>query len=398
MATIVDENVNGVRVVKSFAAEERQITGLARAAEGLRWANVAQADARARYAPAMENLPRLGLAAVLAYGGWLAIDGQVGIGTLVAFTAYVVLLQTPFRMLGFFLMMTQRAAASAGRIYEILDEAPAVVDRPGAVDLIEPQGRVDFRDVHFTYTTAADAAPVLNGFDLTIEPGETVALVGRTASGKSTVARLLPRFYDVSQGAVLRRRPRRAGPDRAQPAGLGGDRDRRAVPVLGAHPGQHRLRPTRRERRRRRGRGPGGSGPRLHHRPARRLRHRRRRAGLHAVRRPAPAHRVGPDHPGRPPPPGARRRHQRRRRPRRGGDPRRPDRRAHGPHDDHRGPPALQHRLGRPRRAARARTGGRRRHPRRAPGHRAPVRRHRLPPRGSRRRPRRRRGRRRGVG
>ncbi len=100
VATIVDENVNGVRVVKSFAAEERQITVLARAAEALRWANVSQADARAKYAPAMENLPRLGLAAVLAYGGWLAIDGQVGIGTLVAFTSYVVLLQTPFRMLG----------------------------------------------------------------------------------------------------------------------------------------------------------------------------------------------------------------------------------------------------------------------------------------------------------
>ncbi len=203
VATIVDENVNGVRVVKSFAAEERQITGLARAAERLRWANVSQADARATYAPLMENLPRIGLAAVLAYGGWLAIDGQVGIGDLVAFSAYVVLLQTPFRMLGFYLMMTQRAAASAGRIYEILDEVPAVVDRPGAIDLIEPRGEVEFRDVHFTYTTAADAAPVLAGFDLAITPGETVALVGRTASGKSTVARLLPRFYDVSEGAVL---------------------------------------------------------------------------------------------------------------------------------------------------------------------------------------------------
>ena len=128
VATIVDENVNGVRVVKSFAAEERQITGLARAAERLRWANVSQADARASYAPLMENLPRLGLAAVLVYGGWLAIDGQIQIGTLVAFNAYVVMLQTPFRMLGFFLMMGQRAAASAGRIYEILDEAPG---RPG---------------------------------------------------------------------------------------------------------------------------------------------------------------------------------------------------------------------------------------------------------------------------
>ena len=203
VATIVDENVNGVRVVKSFAAEERQITGLARAAERLRWANVSQADARATYAPFMENLPRVGLAAVLAYGGWLAIDGQIQIGTLVAFNAYVVLLQTPFRMLGFFLMMTQRAAASAGRIYEILDEAPAVQDRPGAIDLIDARGRIEFRGVEFAYGTAEDAPKVLDGFDLTVEPGETVALVGRTASGKSTVIRLLPRFYDVQAGEVL---------------------------------------------------------------------------------------------------------------------------------------------------------------------------------------------------
>jgi ATP-binding cassette subfamily B protein len=203
VATIVDENVNGVRVVKSFAAEERQITSLARAAEGLRWANVSQADARAAWAPIMENLPRLGLAAVLAYGGWLAIDGQVTIGTLVAFNAYVVMLQMPFRLLGAFLMMTQRAAASAGRIYEVLDEAPDIQDRPGAVDLIHPVGRIELRDVAFRYGPGEDGPLVLDGIDLTIEPGETVALVGRTASGKSTVARLIPRFYDVDGGSVL---------------------------------------------------------------------------------------------------------------------------------------------------------------------------------------------------
>jgi ATP-binding cassette subfamily B protein len=203
VATIVDENVNGVRVVKSFAAEERQITSLARAAEGLRWANVSQADARAAWAPIMENLPRVGLAAVLAYGGWLAIDGQVTVGTLVAFNAYVVMLQMPFRLLGAFLMMTQRAAASAGRIYEVLDEAPEVVDRPGAVDLVDPAGLIEHSGVDFRYGSDEDSPLVLDGIDLTIEPGETVALVGRTASGKSTVARLIPRFYDVDGGAVL---------------------------------------------------------------------------------------------------------------------------------------------------------------------------------------------------
>lgn len=200
VATVVDENVNGVRVVKSFAAEERQLRTLAGAAQRLRWANVAQADARATYAPLMENVPRLGLAAVLGYGGWQVMEGRTTVGTIVAFTAYVVLLQTPFRLLGFFLMMAQRAAASAGRIYKVLDEAPEVVDRPGAVDLVAPVGRVEYRGVRFGY---GDGPAVLDGFDLTIEAGETVALVGRTASGKSTVARLLPRFYDVDDGAVL---------------------------------------------------------------------------------------------------------------------------------------------------------------------------------------------------
>ena len=200
VATIVEENVTGARVVKSFAAEGDQLDALARAARRLRWASIRQVDVRARYAPLLEALPRLGLAGVLLVGGLLAIDGQVTVGTIVAFTTYVVLLQAPFRILGFMLLLAQRAAASAGRIYEILDAEPEVVDRPGAVDLVDPQGEVELRDVTFRY---GEAGPVLEHLDLHLAPGETVALIGRTGSGKSTVARLLPRFYDVSDGAVL---------------------------------------------------------------------------------------------------------------------------------------------------------------------------------------------------
>jgi ATP-binding cassette subfamily B protein len=204
VATIVDENINGIRVVMSHAAEERQIHDLARAAQRLRWASVETARERARWTPLIEALPRLGAALVLLYGGILAIDGEVSVGTLVAFNAYVILLQTPFRMFGFVLIQAQRASASAQRIFEILDEKPQIVDRPGAIDLTEAQGAVELRHVSFRYPTpSADGPLVLDRLSLRVEPGEHVAIVGRTGSGKSTVARLLPRFYDVDEGSVL---------------------------------------------------------------------------------------------------------------------------------------------------------------------------------------------------
>jgi ATP-binding cassette subfamily B protein len=199
VATVVDENINGVRVVKSFAAEDQQLQHLTGAALRAEWANVKDADIRAKWSPLLENLPRLGQAIVLFYGGYLVINGHASIGDIAAFNAYVLMLQPPFRQLGMILMMGQRASASAQRIYEVLDEQPDVVDRPGAVDLVECRGDVHFDDVTFEY---ANGTPVLDGFDLHLHPGETVALVGRTGSGKSTASRLLARFYDVTDGAV----------------------------------------------------------------------------------------------------------------------------------------------------------------------------------------------------
>ena len=200
VATIVEENVTGTRVVKSFAAEENQIRLLAKAAARLRWAGTLQVDIRAKYSPYMQNLPRLGLAMVLLYGGKLYLDGEISIGTIIEFNFYVVMLQMPFMMLGFLMMMGQRAAASAGRILEIMDEPAEIVDRAGAIDLIDPEGDVVFDGVAFSYTE--DGPRVLDGFDLHMAPGETVALVGRTGTGKSTAARLLPRFYDTSEGTI----------------------------------------------------------------------------------------------------------------------------------------------------------------------------------------------------
>jgi ATP-binding cassette subfamily B protein len=199
IATIVDENINGVRVVKSFVAEPRELTTLARSADRLQWAYIKDADLRARFTPAVQNLPQIGLALVLLVGGYLVIHGQLQVGAILAFSAYIVILQAPFQLLGMLIMLGQRAKASAERIYEVLDEAPTVIDRPGAIDLVECDGDVSFESVDFAY---ADGPMVLHDFSLHLAPGETVAMVGRTASGKTTVSRLLPRFYDVSAGAV----------------------------------------------------------------------------------------------------------------------------------------------------------------------------------------------------
>ena len=201
VAMIVDENIQGAQVVRTFAQEQAQVDLLAGSAQGLRWAGTATADARARHAPLMEALPRFGLALVLLAGGLLAIDGSIAVGDIVAFNAYVLLMAAPFRMIGFVLIQWQRASAAAQRVFEILDESPEIIERPDAVRMTEPAGRVEFDDVGFTYSTG-DGTSILDGFSLTVEPGETVAVVGRTGSGKSTLGRLLPRFYDVDRGEV----------------------------------------------------------------------------------------------------------------------------------------------------------------------------------------------------
>ena len=199
VATIVDENVNGVRVVKSFAQEQAEVNRLADAAERVAWAYVKDAQIRGKWSPWVQNLPQLGLALVLFFGGWMVIDGHLGIGAILAFNAYLLMLQAPFMMLGQLVMMGQRARASAERIFEILDETPEIVERPGAYDLANVRGSIDFDHVRFSYSDDAD---ILHDFDAHIEPGESVAIVGRTGSGKSTVARLVTRFYDVDDGAI----------------------------------------------------------------------------------------------------------------------------------------------------------------------------------------------------
>jgi len=199
VATIVDENVNGARVIKSFAAEQRQVDSLAKAAKRLQWASEKQINIRARYAPIIENLPSAGLGLVLLVGGYFVIHHEMLLGRIVGFDLYVLMLQAPFQLFGMLTMLSQRAAASAGRIFEILDEEPHVTERPDAVALADPRGDVVVEAAHFGYN---GGATVLDGLSLHLRPGETVALVGRTGSGKTTLSRLLTRAYDVDSGAI----------------------------------------------------------------------------------------------------------------------------------------------------------------------------------------------------
>jgi ATP-binding cassette subfamily B protein len=208
LASVVEETVSGVRVVKGFGAEAVQSSRLRREADDVYDASMDATTVRARYLPAMELLPNIGLILVLGYGGHQVLNGSLSIGALIAFTAYIVLLIWPLRMLGMIIAAGQRASASGHRVHEILDTDPVIVDPPHATHLPSNGashtglGEVRFEDVVFGYEAARDV-PVLDHLDLHVNAGESVALVGATGSGKSTIARLLPRFYDVDAGALL---------------------------------------------------------------------------------------------------------------------------------------------------------------------------------------------------
>jgi ATP-binding cassette subfamily B protein len=200
LAGVVEETVAGIRVVKGFAAEDSQARRLATEADGLYGISMQAAKIRSRYWPALELLPNVGLIMVLGYGGHQVVAGDLSLGDLVKFNAYVVLLVWPLRMLGWIVAMAQRAAASAQRVHEVLATEPMVVSPPHPTPLPPTGGEVELDAVTFGY--AAGSPPVLRDLRLHVPAGQSVALVGATASGKSTVAKLVSRFYDVGQGAV----------------------------------------------------------------------------------------------------------------------------------------------------------------------------------------------------
>lgn len=215
VAGVVDGAVSGVRVVKGFGQEDQETGKLREVGRRLFAGRLRTIRLNSRYTPALQAVPALGQVAMLALGGWLATRGEITLGTFVAFSTYLAQLVGPVRMLAMVLTVGQQARAGVERVLELIDTEPSMQDGTKELPADAPAG-IEFDDVRFGYApprsasatdtdrgSGASERPVLDGFSLTVEPGETVAVVGASGSGKSTVSLLLPRFYDVSHGAVL---------------------------------------------------------------------------------------------------------------------------------------------------------------------------------------------------
>ena len=202
LATVVEESISGVRVVKGFGAEAVQSAKLTREANQIQMVSLDAARIRSTFIPAIDLLPSLGLIAVLGLGGHRVLQGQMTIGQLVEFNSSVMLLVWPMRNIGMTLATAQRASVALQRVNQVLSTQSIVNDPPTPVQLPTAGvlGEVSFNNIRFGYDPDR---PVLDGFDITVPAGSSIAIVGATGSGKSTIARLLLRFYDVQNGGIV---------------------------------------------------------------------------------------------------------------------------------------------------------------------------------------------------
>jgi ATP-binding cassette, subfamily B, bacterial len=199
VAQIVDEDVNGVRVVKAFGQERRELERVAEASKRLYGSQLRAVRLQARFQPLLETIPSLAQVAILAVGGWMALHHQITLGTFLAFSTYVAQFAAPARQLAGLLTVGQQARAGLERIFQLVDLQPSITDADDATDLPPVHGELSFEHVDFGY---GDAEPVLRDFELHIPAGQRVAFVGASGSGKSTATLLASRFYDPSAGVV----------------------------------------------------------------------------------------------------------------------------------------------------------------------------------------------------
>jgi ATP-binding cassette, subfamily B, bacterial len=199
LSRVVEESIGGIQVTKSYGQEAQEQAKLDRSAERIYSRAVKLARIRATFTPLFEVIPSVATVAVLWLGGFRVVGGQLTLGEFVAFTQYLALLNFPLRITGWFFAQLPRAAAAASRIQALLAEAPTIADPDPATPLPSGRGEIRFHDVSFAYS---DVAPVLRNVDLTIPGGTSVALVGGTGAGKTTLAHLVPRFRDVDSGSI----------------------------------------------------------------------------------------------------------------------------------------------------------------------------------------------------
>ncbi|SDS93627.1 ATP-binding cassette, subfamily B, MsbA [Paenibacillaceae bacterium GAS479] len=204
MSGQLQDSLSQIRLVKTFAAEERENTRFAELGEANKEANLAATRFSALFGPAIDLLQYVGMAFVLAFGSWQAMrgNGEMTAGSMVAYLAYLRLLQNPVRRFSRLMSTMQQSAAAYDRIIETMNTSPQVADRDGAKELHVGNGEVVFKEVTFGYGDPADSAPLLSRFNLVLQPGQTTALVGSSGAGKSTLAHLLLRYYDVWDGAI----------------------------------------------------------------------------------------------------------------------------------------------------------------------------------------------------
>ncbi len=199
--TILQENIAGIKVVKAFARESYEEERFDRAATALMEQQIRVNRIFAFLFPMIFLISQLGQVAILYFGGQQILNGTLALGEYQKFSLYLVYVFFPLGQLGFIIALLAQAGASAERIFEVLDARSEIVERPDAITLPPIQGRVEFRNVTFRYFNSS--APVLQNVSFVVEPGQTVALLGATGSGKTSIINLIPRFYDVSEGAVL---------------------------------------------------------------------------------------------------------------------------------------------------------------------------------------------------